>query len=73
MRHEIIYTDNYEFIVSDEEIKYNEYYIGEDNHIYCLTTKVNPNGKKLIAHQPLKEADIIQGVPLINETYGGNK
>jgi hypothetical protein len=36
------------YITSDEEIKYNEYYLGEDNHIYCLVSTVNYNGKKII-------------------------
>lgn len=36
------------FITNDEEIKYDEYYLGEDNNIYCLVTTVNHNGKKII-------------------------
>lgn len=36
------------YITSDEEIKKDEYYLGEDNNIYCLVTTVNFNGKKII-------------------------
>jgi translation initiation factor 2 beta subunit (eIF-2beta)/eIF-5 len=36
------------YITSDEEIKYDDYYLGEDNNIYCLVTTVNYNGKKII-------------------------
>ena len=37
------------YILSDEEIKEDEYYLGEDNNIYCLVTTVNFNGKKIIS------------------------
>ncbi|MEY4573214.1 MAG: hypothetical protein RLZ10_2498 [Bacteroidota bacterium] len=36
------------YITSDEEIKVDEYYLGEDNNIYCLVSSVNYNGKKII-------------------------
>jgi hypothetical protein len=36
------------YITSDEEIKIDDYYLGNDNHIYCLVTTVNSNGKKII-------------------------
>jgi hypothetical protein len=36
------------YITSDEEIKVNEYYLGDDNYIYNLTTSVNSNGKKIV-------------------------
>jgi hypothetical protein len=36
------------YITNDEEIKKDEYYLGEDNNIYCLVTTVNFNGKKII-------------------------
>ena len=36
------------YITSDEEIKKDEYYLGDDNHIYNLVTSVNNNGKKII-------------------------
>jgi hypothetical protein len=36
------------YITNDEEIKIDDYYLGEDNNLYCLVTKVNSNGKKII-------------------------
>ena len=48
------------YITSNEEIKYDEYYLGEDNNIYCLVTTVNYNGKKIIltTDQELIEVDV---------------
>jgi len=46
------WTDNWEkqhiYITSDVEIKKDEYYLGDDNHIYNLVTSVNNNGKKIV-------------------------
>jgi len=36
------------YITNDEEIKFDDYYLGEDNNLYCLVSKVNSNGKKII-------------------------
>ena len=36
------------YITSDEEIKKDEYYLGDDNYIYNLVTSVNNNGKKIV-------------------------
>jgi hypothetical protein len=36
------------YITNDEEIRFDDYYLGEDNNLYCLVTKVNSNGKKII-------------------------
>jgi hypothetical protein len=36
------------YITSDEEIKIDDYYLGDDNYIYCLVSGVNYNGKKII-------------------------
>ena len=36
------------YITSDEEIKFDEYYLGDDDNIYCLVSSVNRNGKKII-------------------------
>jgi hypothetical protein len=41
-------TNQHICITSDEEIKVDEYYLGDDNNIYCLVTTVNYNGKKII-------------------------
>ena len=77
MKEEIIYTEHYSLIVSDEEIKQGDWCVDKHDVVYKQETdKIFPkfNGaKKIIAHRPLTDAPILEGVPLINETYGGNK
>ena len=84
MKHEIIYTEHYELIVSDEEIKEGDFNVPSDfdrTSDISITSEedlevVNDrfNGyKKVITHRPLKDAPILEGVSLINETYGGGK
>jgi hypothetical protein len=78
MKNEIIYTENYALIVSDEEIKDVRPYKGK-YHIekgYIINKFPNyltdlSDCKLIIAHKPLTDAPILEGVPLINE--GGNK
>jgi hypothetical protein len=55
------------YITSDEEIKKDEYYLGDDNHIYNLVTSVNNNGKKIIltTNQDL----IYDGVQVIDDEF----
>ena len=51
------------YITSDEEIKKDEYYLGDDNHIYNLVTSVNNNGKKIIlTTDPALIADGVQAI-----------
>ncbi len=69
MKHKIIYTNDYALIVSDEEIKkYNFVF----NPIYKTLYQWIENAdihfdridaKKVIAHHPLKDAPILEGVP----------
>jgi hypothetical protein len=55
------------YITSDEEIKKDEYYLGEDNNIYCLVTTVNFNGKKIIL---TTDQDLIKnGVQAIDDDF----
>ena len=55
------------YITSDEEIKKDEYYLGEDNNIYCLVTTVNFNGKKIIL---TTDQDLIKdGVQAIYDNF----
>ena len=55
------------YITSDEEIKEDEYYLGEDNNIYCLVTTVNFNGKKIIL---TTDQDLIKnGVQAIDDEF----
>jgi hypothetical protein len=69
MTHNIIKTDNYLLIVSDEEIKIGNYYlcklsmkpkkyIGDE---YCNTV----NEKKITAHITLNNSPVLEGVPLL--------
>lgn len=68
MTHPIIKTDNYLLITSDEEIKEDCYAL----HTSPLGEEeiVTANGeckldKKIIAHLPLNNSPIIEGVPLL--------
>ena len=55
------------YITSDEEIKEDEYYLGQDNNIYCLVTTVNFNGKKIIL---TTDQDLIKdGVQAIDDEF----
>ncbi len=55
------------YITSDEEIKIDDYYLGDDNHIYCLVTTVNSNGKKIIL---TTDQDLIEeGVQPISDEF----
>ena len=55
------------FITSDEEIKKDDYYLGDDNHIYNLCTTVNSNGKKIIL---TTNADYIEeGIQAIDDEF----
>ena len=78
MKHEIIYTDDYALIVSDEKMKKGDFNVPSDfdrTSDISITSEedlevVNDrfNGyKKIIAHRPLTDAPILEGVPLINE------
>ena len=77
MKQEIIYTEQYALIVSDEKVEEGSFIyeknIGEVSKVdkwYCEIlekgVKVEPF-VKVIAHRPLTDAPILEGVPLINE------
>jgi hypothetical protein len=75
-----LYTEHYALIVSDEHIKDVRPFIGQYHLEGGLTINKFPNYltdlgacKLIIAHRPLKDAPVLKGVPLINETYGGDK
>lgn len=73
MKKEIFYTDKYSFkyalILSDDEIKEGDWIyefdlniiniVGEDYHNFTKSDK------KIIAHLPLTDAPILEGVPLL--------
>jgi hypothetical protein len=78
MIHEIIYTENYALIVSDEEMKKGDFNVPSDfdrTSDISITSEedlgvVNDrfNGyKKVIAHRPLTDTPILEGVPLLPE------
>jgi hypothetical protein len=69
MKKEIVYTDKYALIVSDDEIKEGNWIyefdlniiniVGEDYHNFTKSDK------KIIGHLPLSDAPILEGVPLL--------
>jgi hypothetical protein len=63
MEHEIIYIDDYALIVSDEQTKENDWgYFRFQGGDVKLIDKL-----KVIAHRPLTDAPILEGVPLLPE------
>jgi hypothetical protein len=88
MKHEIIYTEYYALIVSDEEMVEGDYALlkGKDYFeiqkalLSCLKNAFrnaecwnaenrvhNTGHRKIIAHKPLTDAPIFEGVPLLPE------
>jgi hypothetical protein len=74
MKDEIIYTDDYALIVSDEHIKDVRPFIGQYHLEGGLTINKFPNYltdlgacKLIIAHRPLTNAPILEGVALLPE------
>jgi len=78
MKHEIIYTEHYLFIVSNEQIKERDWFFnGEDILQASRITDIIidtqgqwseiKSSNKIIAHRPLEDAFILEGVPLLPE------
>jgi hypothetical protein len=77
MKKEIIYIDDYALIVNDDVIKkgdllnYSYQYIEPIGHVILKHNEpILENGflgKKIIGHRPLKDAPILEGVPLLPE------
>ena len=72
MRNEIIYTDDYALIVSDEHIKdvrphKGKYHLEDGLTINKFPDYLTDLGacKLIIAHRPLTDAPILEGVPLL--------
>jgi len=68
MKKEIVYTDKYALILSDEEIKEGDYYllipenkVKRANNVLSL----NRDWKKVIGYLNLNDAPILEGVPLL--------
>jgi bisphosphoglycerate-dependent phosphoglycerate mutase len=80
MNHEIIYTDEYALIVSDEipDGFYYDTYLKDLRHTDCSEYGESSIAKKVIAHRPLTDAPIIEVVPLLppfswSQQYGVEK
>ena len=69
MKNEIIYTEQYALIVSDEEIKEGYYFYSVRGLIEkaIINYSKNEHNGVIIAHRPLKDAPILEGVPLLPE------
>jgi hypothetical protein len=68
MTKEIVYTDKYALILSDEEVKKGDWFFEKAGRLgpICFNEgKVNFHMKKIIAHLPLSDAPILEGVPLL--------
>jgi hypothetical protein len=71
MKHKLIKTENYLLVVDDSEIKEGNTYIRIDNELLFSSLKgSNPHivekyCKKILAHLPLNNAPILEGVPLL--------
>jgi hypothetical protein len=75
MEQEIVYTDKYALILSDEEIKEGDWFFEKTGRLGPISFsrgKVNFHMKKIIAHLPLSdtplfESDVpvLEGVPLL--------
>ena len=68
MKHNIIKTDNYLLVVDDSEIKAGDYgFITSAVMSYDAMLKEwnQPLGSKIIAHLPLNNSPILEGVPLL--------
>lgn len=66
MKHEIIKTENYLLVLDDSEIKDGDWCIYKTGEIIQYLVKLNTdNLKKIIAHLPLNNSPILDGVPLL--------
>jgi hypothetical protein len=75
MTKEIVYTEKYALILSDDEIKQGDYFKPNRYEICIKATEVHKNEfmgngalndcKLIIAHRPLSDAPMLEGVPLL--------
>ena len=63
MEHKIIHTDSYLLVVDDSEIKQGDCYLSASG--ICFYLKPNKDCKKIIAHLPLNNSSVIEGVNLL--------
>lgn len=69
MKNEIIYTEDYALIVSDEQAKENDwgYIPSQGGEVKLVHNFFASDWRKIIAHRPLIDAPILEGVSLINQ------
>jgi hypothetical protein len=69
MKHEIIFTEHYALIVSDEQAKENDwgYIPSQGGEVKLVHKFFASDWRKIIAHRPLSDAPILKGVPLLPE------
>jgi hypothetical protein len=74
MKKEIVYTEKYALILSDDEIKQGDYRVNiQRNTIHFVDEESsyfnqrNDVFKKVIAHLPLFDAPILEGLPLLEK------
>jgi hypothetical protein len=69
MKQEIIYTEHYALILGDEQTKENDWgYIRfQGGDVKLIGKYFADDWLKVIAHRPLKDAPILEGVPLLPE------
>lgn len=68
MKKEIVYTDKYALILSDEKITEGDWFFEKAGRLgpFCFSgSKANFHMKKIIAHLPLSDAPILEGVSLL--------
>ena len=66
MKHEIIKTDNYLLIVDDSEIKEGNWVFNNiSKEIYQFIENYVPYEKKIIAHLPINDSSILEGVAIL--------
>jgi hypothetical protein len=71
MTHKIITTENYLLVVDDSEIKYKTWYLDDAKQVrQCVVLdtdywKSRKDYKKIIAHLPLNNSPILEGVDLL--------
>jgi len=67
MKHKLIKTENYLLVLDDSKIKVNDWVYSIDgvHQWFGLILKTEPLPKKIIAHLPLNNSPILQGVDLL--------
>lgn len=67
MKKELIKTENYLLVVDDSDIKIGDWFLTDDKRIEQSAPDWNPREwhKKIIAHLPLNDSPILEGVPLL--------